>query len=474
MTQFQITDLPRDILNGILSHADAHTFVALNEIPYFHRSFLSKEIWKAKVKTEVYAMSFLYKNETIPMLLWVYQKATHMLKNDWFCENITKHLNTFTSVQHAIVSMRCAVNSETYSNAAKEGNLELMKFLVSTTKVCWNKDTCSHAASYGHLDCLQFAHENGCPWDTTILVKNSASNGHLDCLQYTHQHGCLWDPECVIEYVVLSGSMECIKYALQHGCKINSKSLDYAIACNLECVKFVLNEFDYEKTEDYCSSASFHGKLDILTYLHENGFPLSNSVLMYAVSGYYMDCVKYAVENGCQFNNNWDDEGTLRFIIKEGNIEELKYLIENGCPYSSNELDLAIEFNKLDIVKYLTEFNPCLLKWRMYSSVVKNGQYDILKYLYEKYQDWGNPTDVCVTAARYGHIDCLRYADKHNYPMRHDPQVCNAAAAYGHVECLKYAHENGFPWNNKTYMYALESKDEKCIAYVIEHGCPKE
>ena len=45
----------------------------------------------------------------------------------------------------------------------------------------------------------------------------------------------------------------------------------------------------------------------------------------------HLDCLKYAHENGCPW-----DENTARYAALGGNLDCLKYVYENGCPWDVN------------------------------------------------------------------------------------------------------------------------------------------
>ena len=84
------------------------------------------------------------------------------------------------------------LDKDTCDNAARRGNLEVLKY-AHENGCPWSRRTCACAALRGHLEVLKYAHENGCPWnfDTCTFA---AYRGQLEVLKYLHENGCPWDP----------------------------------------------------------------------------------------------------------------------------------------------------------------------------------------------------------------------------------------------------------------------------------------
>ena len=120
--------------------------------------------------------------------------------------------------------------------------------------------------------------------------------------------------------------------------------------------------------------------------------------------------------------------GTENEIIKKINLcnnstknELCKYAAENGY---------------LDCLKYANE-NGC--QWNKYTcrNAAKNGHIECLKYAYENSYPWDKKT--CKHAALNGYLNCLKYAHENGCPW--DEDTCKYAEKNGQLECLKYEHE---------------------------------
>ena len=176
--------------------------------------------------------------------------------------------------------------------------------------------------------------------------------------------------------------------------------------------------FDVETACSVAKDASSEGNLDVLKFLHANGY-LWNQ------------------ENGYKAN------GYLCFAAaKGGHLEVLKWLRENGYPWDNFTCKAAAQQGHLEVLKYLHE-KGCPWDKRTCMFAAKAGHLDVLKYLHENGCPWNEYT--CMFAADAGHLDMLKYLHENGCPW--DNFTCKAAAQQGHLDVLKYLHENGCPWH---------------------------
>ena len=58
----------------------------------------------------------------------------------------------------------CELDEKTSSFAAASGNLKLLVWLHEDANCPWSSETCSQAAAYGFLELLKYARSKGCDW----------------------------------------------------------------------------------------------------------------------------------------------------------------------------------------------------------------------------------------------------------------------------------------------------------------------
>jgi len=127
--------------------------------------------------------------------------------------------------------------------AAKNGQLETLKYLREHEFDFTTGVTCSYAVENGHLEIVKYLHENRCNWSRDSCIE-AAKNGHLDVLKYLHENGCLWN-KWSYYYAVENGHLDIIKYLWENKCPCSE--------------------------ENTCRIAAKYGRLEILKYLRENG-----------------------------------------------------------------------------------------------------------------------------------------------------------------------------------------------------------
>jgi len=94
-------------------------------------------------------------------------------------------------------------DSLTASFAAENGHLHILEYLVERKYNKYNEGTCWCAAKYGHLDCLKYLHETAkAPWDEDA-VRVAHENDHPECVQYLLDNNCPLPPGWRYEYGTL-------------------------------------------------------------------------------------------------------------------------------------------------------------------------------------------------------------------------------------------------------------------------------
>jgi len=82
-------------------------------------------------------------------------KSGRVMDQAWFCEQVAT-TNKLELLKWAREVKHCEWDEWTIIEAARKGNLEMLKYCFSNDCPYDEKEACKHAAIEGHLDCLRF------------------------------------------------------------------------------------------------------------------------------------------------------------------------------------------------------------------------------------------------------------------------------------------------------------------------------
>jgi len=100
--------------------------------------------------------------------------------------------------------------------AARSGNLALLRWLREEKKFDWNQRTINAAAKHGHLHIVKYCIDHKCPM-SQLTCALAAKYGHLDILKYLHENGAPWNSRtCAAARE--NNHLECLLYALDNRC----------------------------------------------------------------------------------------------------------------------------------------------------------------------------------------------------------------------------------------------------------------
>jgi len=185
---------------------------------------------------------------------------------EYFCWKVAE-TNKLELLKWAREEKECEWDAGTIHAAARQGNLEMVKYCVANECPInrnINRNACAFAAGNGHLEVLKYLREEAkAPWDSWTATR-AASNGHLHILEY-----------------------------------------------------LVERKFD-EYEEDACENAAKNGHLDCLKYLHETAkAPWDYWCVQEAHKNKHTECVQYLLDNDCPLPDGWRYEhGELHVLVE--------------------------------------------------------------------------------------------------------------------------------------------------------------
>ena len=118
------------------------------------------------------------------------------------------------------VANQCPIEAFTCGCAAISGHLEILKYLHEEVKAPWDFETASRAAEHGHLHILEYLVERKYDKYNEHACTYAAWNGHFDCLKYLRETAkAPWDGFAV-NGAHKSNSSECLQYLLDNDCPL--------------------------------------------------------------------------------------------------------------------------------------------------------------------------------------------------------------------------------------------------------------
>ena len=165
---------------------------------------------------------------------------------------------------------------------ARTNKLELLKWAREEKKCEWDELTIYMAARQGNLEMVKYCVANECPIDKRAC-ENAAENGHLECLKYLREEAKAWDLNTAV-CAARNGQLHILEY---------------------------LVERKYDKFDAYaCELAAREGHLDCLKYLHETAkAPWDYRAVRDAHENNQTECLQYLLDNDCPLPEDWSYEG---------------------------------------------------------------------------------------------------------------------------------------------------------------------
>ncbi|CAL6285958.1 unnamed protein product [Bathycoccus prasinos] len=199
-----------------------------------------KKKFKVYEMASISTLEFVWENKSLWSGLYLYDERS-------FCSQVAL-TNKLELIKWAREEKKCRWDEKTISMAARQGNLEMVKYCVAN-ECPIRESACASAASGGNLECLKYLREEvKAPWDFwtgTLAAKNghlhileylverkynkyyhygacerAAENGHLDCLKYLHETAkAPWDSHAVRK-AHENNQPECVQYLLDNNCPL--------------------------------------------------------------------------------------------------------------------------------------------------------------------------------------------------------------------------------------------------------------
>ena len=217
-----------------LNGTDLKFFYEVNsETRKLIKRFLLKEKFYIDEMSSISTLEFAWEHKSLWPSEW--EDETD------FCYQVAR-TNKLELLKWAREEKKCEWNEWTIKAAARQGNLEMVKYCVAN-ECPVDEWACAAAAANGHLEFLKYLHEEvKAPCDASTAA-GAARNGHLHILEYLVERKYDKYNECACWWAAGNGHLDCLKY-LHETAKApwNSAAVRVAREKNQpECLQYLLD-----------------------------------------------------------------------------------------------------------------------------------------------------------------------------------------------------------------------------------------
>ena len=176
-----------------------------------------KSLWPSWLTYETYFCKRVAETNKLELLKWAREEK----KCEWDEGTISwaARQGNLEMVKYCIVN-KCPVDRWACTSAARNGHLEVLKYLREEAKATWDSRTASWAARNGHLHILEYLVERKYHRYDEGACERAAKSGHLDCLKYLHETAKAPWNHWAVRYAHENNHTECLQYLLENDCPL--------------------------------------------------------------------------------------------------------------------------------------------------------------------------------------------------------------------------------------------------------------
>ena len=138
----------------------------------------------------------------------------------------------------------------------------------------------------------------------------------------------------------------------------------------MDCLIYAL-ENNCPCSENTLQQAAYWGRITCLKYLHKKGYPWCHDTAIILIRYNYLDCLKYAIDNGCTLPDDWVTRIKPHKLHYSGAC--LRYILLSTWP-QHYLFDLVLIINKI-----ITKFNMLIDIMKLERYYIPNDIWTIIK-----------------------------------------------------------------------------------------------
>ena len=176
-----------------------------------------KSLWPRWLEDETNFCSQVALTNKLELLKWAREEKK--CKWDEGTINAAARQGNLEMVKYCVAN-KCPIDENASAYAAKNGHLEVLKYLREEAKAPWDYWTAAWAAQNGNLHILEYLVERKFDKYCERACWYAAEKGHLDCLKYLHETAkAPWD-YWAVRYAHAKNQTECVQYLLDNNCPL--------------------------------------------------------------------------------------------------------------------------------------------------------------------------------------------------------------------------------------------------------------
>jgi len=177
----------------------------------------NKSLWPSDWEDETYFCWKVAETNKLELLKWAREEK----ECEWDSRTISRaaRQGNLEMVKYCVAN-KCPIDEWACTRAARNGHLEVLKYLREEVKAPCDSVTAAWAALKGHLHILEHLVERKYDKYSGIACTFAAENGHLDCLKYLHETAKAPWGDWSVYHAHKNNHTECVQYLLDNNCPL--------------------------------------------------------------------------------------------------------------------------------------------------------------------------------------------------------------------------------------------------------------
>lgn len=326
---------------------------------------------------------------------------------------------------------------------------ELSRQMIQSISACGSASTIRWALAH-RVVCSSKAYAPAAEANDVNLLEALFKQGARLTARYRDKHWGGRRPDCA---AASKGSLEALQWLHTKSARSirPTETTSSAIAGGHVHVLMWLNENGLLDKMSPCVSAAYHGRKDIISWLHHgNACPWDDRVTKAAVDGGHFELFLWLFSQGCDY----DLREIMESAIAGGHIGTAEWALHRGASWSDEGIEDAIRKGDLETLRWCRangapwDGDPCVV-------ASDAGQVDVLRWLISDEGGAGHHLrPSCVARAMYrGHLGMLKVLLKANCELE-VKEIAHALRA-GDLDTVSFLHTKGYLTSDTVFKPSL-------------------